>query len=75
MEIGRWLLNRLSLKLADVPAVIEPALIEQRLMHARLNDLAVIDDHQFSQIATRGRVALHILLPEAANGSIIWIDG
>jgi hypothetical protein len=46
MEVGRWLLNRLSFELADVQAVIEPAPIEQRLMCALLDDLAVTDhDH------------------------------
>ena len=44
-QAGRWLLNRLPLKLANVQVMVEPASIEQRLMRALLDDLAVVDDH------------------------------
>jgi hypothetical protein len=55
MEVGRWLLNRLSFELADVQAVIEPAPIEQRLMCALLDDPAMIDHDHLIGIADRAQ--------------------
>ncbi len=48
---GAKQLNRLPLKLTDVQMMIEPASIEQRLVCALLDDLAVIDHDDLIRIA------------------------
>ena len=44
-------LKRLALKLADIQMMIEPAPIEQLLVGAALDNLAVVDDHHLIGIA------------------------